>query len=59
MRLSLIFLRKLMVFSLVVPLVKNGALVAVLDLDSPSPARFDADDQAGVEKLARVLEAAL
>jgi L-methionine (R)-S-oxide reductase len=38
---------------LVVPVLRNGRTVtAVIDLDSPSPARFDADDQAGIEALA-------
>ena len=38
---------------LVVPLVDgDGNLVGVFDLDSPSPARFDADDQAGLERIA-------
>ena len=36
---------------LVVPLIWEGTVVAVLDIDSPSHARFSADDQAGVEKL--------
>jgi len=40
---------------LVVPLVHDGALIGVLDLDSPSPARFDAEDVAGCEALARLL----
>jgi GAF domain-containing protein len=31
----------------------------VLDLDSPSPARFDADDQTGLERLAAVFVAAV
>lgn len=38
---------------LVVPLVAaDGALIGVFDLDSPRRARFDADDQAGLEALA-------
>lgn len=37
---------------LVVPLVRDGALVGVLDLDSPVPDRFDVDDQAGIEAMA-------
>lgn len=38
---------------LVVPLVdRRGNLVGVFDLDSPQHARFDADDQAGLEALA-------
>jgi GAF domain-containing protein len=39
---------------LVVPLVHGGALLGVLDLDSPRPARFDADDQSGLEAIAQV-----
>lgn len=37
---------------LVVPLMRDGRVLGVLDLDSPLPARFDAEDQAGVEALA-------
>lgn len=36
---------------LVVPLVVAGKLVGVLDIDSPSRARFSAADQAGIESL--------
>ncbi|WP_164157098.1 GAF domain-containing protein [Sandarakinorhabdus rubra] len=43
---------------IVVPLVRNGLVVGVLDLDSPLPGRFDTDDQAGLEALARRLLAA-
>ncbi|SEL67114.1 GAF domain-containing protein [Roseateles sp. YR242] len=32
---------------LVVPVIANGRLQAVFDLDSPEPARFDAQDAAG------------
>ena len=39
---------------LVVPLVRNGELLGVFDLDSPLPGRFDADDQAGIEALAAI-----
>jgi len=40
---------------IVVPLVaRDGTLVGVWDVDSPSIARFDAEDQAGMEALARV-----
>ena len=42
---------------LVVPIVHDGRLIAVLDLDSPIPARFDAADAAGCEALAGVLAA--
>jgi L-methionine (R)-S-oxide reductase len=40
------------VSELVVPIVHNGNLIAVIDLDSPSPARFDDDDRTGIEALA-------
>ena len=40
---------------LVVPIVHEGRLIGVLDLDSPSPARFDAEDAAGCEALVRLL----
>ena len=40
---------------LVVPIKRGDAVIAVIDLDSPTPARFDADDQAGVEALAAML----
>lgn len=36
---------------LVVPIVHDGRLIGVLDLDSPEPARFDAEDAAGCEVL--------
>ena len=38
---------------LVVPLVVNGDLVGVLDIDSPEPGRFSETDQSGVEMLCR------
>ncbi len=44
---------------LVVPMVADGRLVAVLDLDSPTPGRFDAEDVAGCVKLAQRLSARL
>ena len=37
---------------LVVPIVRNGAVVAVIDLDSPTTARFDQQDKLGIERLA-------
>ena len=40
---------------LVVPIVREGAVIGVLDLDSPMPARFDAEDVAGCEAIAAVL----
>ena len=43
---------------IVVPLVRGTELIGVLDLDSPKFARFDAEDQAGLEKVvAEVLKA--
>lgn len=39
---------------LVVPLTRNGRIFGVLDLDSPLPGRFNADDQRGVEALAAI-----
>jgi L-methionine (R)-S-oxide reductase len=44
---------------LVVPIVHAGALVGVLDLDSPSPARFDPDDEEGCVKLIQRISGAL
>jgi L-methionine (R)-S-oxide reductase len=40
---------------LVVPLFANGDVIGVIDLDSPSPARFDETDAEGCEKLARLI----
>ncbi|AMK30113.1 MULTISPECIES: GAF domain-containing protein [Pseudomonas] len=39
---------------LVIPLVKAGRLIGVLDLDSPKLARFSEADQAGLERLVEV-----
>ena len=44
---------------LVVPLLHGDTLVGVFDLDSPVTSRFDADDQAGLEAIARVFVEAL
>ncbi|MER0041387.1 GAF domain-containing protein [Pseudomonas sp. MGal98] len=40
---------------LVVPLIKEGRLIGVLDLDSPRVGRFSEADQRGIEALAEVL----
>ena len=40
---------------LVVPIAHDGRLIGVLDLDSPLPGRFDAEDAAGCEALAALL----
>ena len=37
---------------IVVPLLRGGALIGVLDLDSPVLARFDSSDQQGLERVA-------
>jgi GAF domain-containing protein len=42
---------------LVVPVLREGRVIAVIDLDSPLPARFDADDRAGIEALANAIAA--
>jgi len=39
---------------IVVPLLRRGDVLGVLDIDSPSPDRFSETDQRGVEALARV-----
>ena len=43
----------------VVPLVKDGELLGVLDIDSPLLARFDHEDKVGIEKLAEAFIASL
>ncbi len=43
----------------VVPIVHDGRLIGVLDLDSPRPARFDSVDAAGLEALCAALAPAL
>ena len=43
---------------IVVPLLReDGSLLGVLDLDSPQPARFDAEDQDGLERVAAIFVA--
>ena len=37
---------------IVVPLLRDGELIGVLDLDSPVTARFDEQDRAGLERVA-------
>jgi GAF domain-containing protein len=44
---------------LVVPIRRDGRVIGVIDLDSPSPARFDAEDQRGLEALADIFTASL
>lgn len=43
---------------IVVPLRAGGAVVAVLDIDSPEFSRFDGRDQEGLESFCALLEAA-
>ena len=43
---------------IVVPMVKNGELLGVLDLDSPKLARFDEQDRQGLEQFVAALLAA-
>src|SRR5579884_1802222 len=40
---------------LVVPIVRDGKLLAVLDLDSPHTGRFSEEDEAGCVKLGEIL----
>jgi GAF domain-containing protein len=44
---------------LVVPLRRGDAPFGVLDLDSPTPGRFDEADRLGCEALVRILETAI
>ncbi|MBS0480727.1 MAG: GAF domain-containing protein [Proteobacteria bacterium] len=44
---------------LVVPVIRGGQVIAVIDLDSPEPGRFDAEDAAGIEALAKVIAAVI
>jgi len=44
---------------LVVPIVRDGELIAVLDLDSPQTGRFTEEDEAGCVRLAEILARSL
>ena len=44
---------------IVVPIVRDGELIAVLDIDSPSHARFDEEDRAGCIRLGEILASAI
>ena len=44
---------------IVVPIIKNDALIGVLDIDSPEFARFDDNDKTGLEEFVRILTAVL
>ena len=41
---------------IVVPIHSGGRIVGVLDIDSPSLARFDEEDRIGLEEFVKVLE---
>ena len=41
---------------IVVPLIRDGELIGVLDIDSPNKARFDADDETGCVRLGEILQ---
>ena len=40
---------------IVVPLIRDGEVLGVLDIDSPKKARFTAEDEAGVVTLAEII----
>ena len=44
---------------IVLPIIRDGELIAVLDIDSPSHARFDEEDRAGCVRLADILAKAV
>jgi GAF domain-containing protein len=44
---------------IVVPLIREGKLLGVLDIDSPKTARFTEEDEAGVVKLGEILSRVL
>jgi len=44
---------------IVVPIVRDGELIAVLDIDSPRKARFTEEDEAGCVRLAEILAKAI
>lgn len=44
---------------LVVPVMRDGRVLAVIDLDSPEPGRFDEEDAAGMQLVAQVAAQAI
>ncbi|GGC04377.1 diguanylate cyclase [Novosphingobium endophyticum] len=44
---------------LVVPIVSGGRVIAVIDLDSPTPGRFDDEDASGMQLVAQVAAMAI
>lgn len=41
---------------LVVPVVEDGRVIGVFDLDSPTVGRFDDEDRAGIEEIVRIYQ---
>ncbi|TMP77072.1 GAF domain-containing protein, partial [Pseudoalteromonas phenolica] len=44
---------------IVIPVFKDNKVIAVLDIDSPSLARFDEQDKIGLEALVKAFEETL
>lgn len=44
---------------IVVPIIRDGELFGVLDIDSPKHARFDEEDEAGCVRLAEIMARAI
>jgi L-methionine (R)-S-oxide reductase len=44
---------------IVVPLIRDGELIGVLDIDSPRPSRFTEEDEAGCVRLGEILSKVL
>jgi L-methionine (R)-S-oxide reductase len=44
---------------IVVPIIRDGELLGVLDIDSPKHARFDREDEEGVIRLAEIMARAI
>jgi L-methionine (R)-S-oxide reductase len=44
---------------IVLPIIRNGTLIGVLDIDSPEFARFDDHDKIGLEKFVEILTTAI
>ena len=42
-----------------VPIIRDGELLAVLDIDSPKHARFDKEDEAGCVRIAEIMARAI
>ena len=44
---------------IVFPLIRDGEVLGVLDIDSPKHARFDQEDEEGLRKVAQIMERVL